>query len=78
MKQSNEYAKWFEPHMFSDTPKTVFAALALSFALRLNEDDFERAMSEVISEWQVLNNSGIVPQPVPAYMSRSRSMKDEG
>lgn len=70
MKQSNEYAKRIDPQTFADTPKTVYAAIALSLAMRLNEDDFERAMSEIITEWQILHNGGLVPQAVPAYMSK--------
>lgn len=78
MKQSNEYAKWIDAQVFADIPKTVFAAIAVSFAMRLShsassgqdEDDIDRAMSEIIAEWQVLHHGGIVPQPVPPYMSK--------
>lgn len=70
LKKSNEYAKWIDAQVFADIPKTVFAAIAVSFAMRLNEEDFDRAMSEIISEWQTLHMVAIVPQPVPAYMSK--------
>lgn len=70
MKLPNEYSKIMPLRVLEDTPKTVFAAIAISFALRLNEDNFEQALSEIITEWQALNNTGIVPQPVPTYMSK--------
>lgn len=70
MKNLGEYAMLFDAKVYEDTPKSVFAAITLSFAMRLNEDDFERAMSEIIGEWQILNATGLVPQPVPAYMSK--------
>lgn len=70
MKLTNEYANLFDAKVYEDTPKSVFAAIAMSFALRLNEDNFERAMSEIITEWQILNMTGLVPQSVPPYMSK--------
>jgi hypothetical protein len=47
------------------TPKTVYAALAFSFAMRLCEDDQDRALELLRDEWGALHRVGIVPQKVP-------------
>lgn len=61
MKRMNNYANAVEG--YDRTPKSVYAALALSFALRLCEDDFDRANALIAEEWGILHNGGIVPQP---------------
>lgn len=63
-KKSNEYVDVF-PDLFERTPKSVFAAVALSLALRLNDDDLQDAIAELVSEWSVLHQNGIVPQAPP-------------
>lgn len=67
MKSMNEYADSI-PH-YDDIPKSVLAALAFSLAMRLEEDDPERAVSLLISEWLTLHRGGIVPQAVPGKFS---------
>ncbi len=47
---------------FGWTAKTVIAAVAYSFALRLTNDDFEAAKKLCTDEWQILYSNGIVPQ----------------
>lgn len=56
----NDYA--VEVYGYDDTPKSVFAALALSFALRLCEDDIHRARELLIEEWEILHRNEIIPQ----------------
>lgn len=63
MKRKNTYAEQFPD--YDRTPKAVYAALALSLALRLSEDDFPKALELLKDEWAVLYAQGIVPQ-VPA------------
>lgn len=64
MKTTNEYAESFGE--YREIPKAVFAAVALSFALRLvevegedNGDMFDLAEKLVVEEW---HRAGIVPQ----------------
>ena len=58
-KRDNEYAR--ELHDI-DAPKTVFMAIAFSFAMRLTEDDYAKAHALVCDEWRLLWQNGIVPQ----------------
>lgn len=64
LKISNEYAAAFE-RLYAETPKAVFAALAYSLARRLNEDQHEAAIGELLNEWRILHDNGILPQAVP-------------
>lgn len=70
-KKMNEYAREL-PH-YDDIPKSVLGALAFSFAMRLEEDDVDKAKTLLITEWAILYQGGIVPQPVP---SKLHSMVD--
>lgn len=58
-KRDNEYAQ----QVFAiEAPKTVWMAIAYSFALRLHEGNQERAAEDCYQEWGVLHANGIVPQ----------------
>ena len=50
----NQYVEYmndkYRGYFFDKTPKTVFAAIAMSLALRLCEDDFQRAFTLVKNE----------------------------
>lgn len=70
-KKRNDYVR--EIPSYDDIPKAVFAAIAFSFAMRLEEDDADRARRLLVTEWAILHQSGLVPQPVP---SRLRDMID--
>lgn len=60
---SNDYFKQAEAALGDrKTPKTVYAALAYSIALRLCEDDHERAKQMLREEWRALHAAGLVPQ----------------
>lgn len=61
MKLHNEYSREFG-RLYADTPKAVFAAIAYSFAMRLNEDQSDAALAEFMKEWRVLHQQGILPQ----------------
>ena len=47
---------------FTETPKAVYAALALSLALRLSDDDINAARSLLCQEWTTLHAGGLLPQ----------------
>lgn len=68
-KIGNEYARAFGP-LYARTPKAVFAAIAFSFALRLNEDHADRAAAEFLKEWETLHANGIVDQRPPSRPGR--------
>ena len=57
----NEYAAQFG-RLYTKTPKVVFAAIAYSLALRLNDDMPGAAIAAFLSEWNILHENGIVPQ----------------
>lgn len=64
MKKWNGYAASLPT--YSDTPKSVLAAIALSLAMRLNDDNAEAAVIEIYTEWAALHRAGIVPQKPPS------------
>ena len=45
-----------------NAPKTVWQALAFSLAMRICEDNSDKAVAEVAEEWRLLHAQGIVPQ----------------
>lgn len=61
-KTSNEYADLIDSSLYEKMPKTVLAAIAVSFALRLAEDDFSQVQDLLVEEWDTLHTAGIVPQ----------------
>lgn len=65
MKKLNEYVNALPPGLFAETPKSVFAAIAFSLAMRLNEDDKDAAVIAMCAEWATLHAAGIVPQKAP-------------
>jgi hypothetical protein len=69
MATTNEYAR--ELVQYEQTPKAVYAAIALSFAMRLNAEDFIEAERAVEDEWRILHDNGIVPQKPPAAIAKA-------
>ena len=65
VKLSNEYARLLGP-LYADMPKAVLAAIAVSFANRLNDGVFQGVECLLMDEWQALYDNGIVPQRPPA------------
>lgn len=66
-KLSNHYARYFGK-LYASTPKSVFAAVALSLAyIDVEEKGFPEAVEQFLFEWRCLHENGIVPQkpPVP-------------
>jgi hypothetical protein len=62
--RSNEYAVYLG-RLFEECPKTVLAAIAVSFASS-GGDFLDQSEKIVAHEWQVLHENGIVPQAPPA------------
>lgn len=77
--QSNEYVDGIlggpGNKLYVDTPKAVFAALAISLAAQLGEDadDFAPVIVRLAHEWWCLHNNGIVTQPVSAALRLASS-----
>lgn len=74
-KRGNEYMSACGPGFYTDTPKAVWAALAVALAVRLGgiteegedapADEFAAAAALIREEWRALHAIGIVPQAPP-------------
>jgi hypothetical protein len=60
VKVGNEYASVLGD-LYTDIPKAVFAAMAVS-ALTCGGDHIEEAQANIVREWWALYNSGVVTQ----------------
>ncbi len=60
-KKDNEYARLV---LHIDAPKTVWMAIAVSFANRLEDGIFAEVPGAIQREWATLHLNGIVPQKV--------------
>lgn len=60
----NCYQETLGSELFEACPKTVFAAIAVSFASK-GGDYLDEAREKVLKEWWVLYHNGIVPQKPP-------------
>lgn len=75
--RSNEYLALAGARFYDRTPKAVFAALAISFAMRIGDDedsmpqphDMDRIEAILLEEWRILNVNGIVPQKAPKRLA---------
>ncbi len=65
--KTNDYVRALPPGMFDGMPKTVWASLAISFALLCSDEDFEKAVERISEEWKLLHEGGIVPQRPKAF-----------
>jgi len=68
--RSNGYVESLEPGTFDKIPKTVFAAIAVSFAIMRGDDEGnevgpEAATPFILREWWALYHAGIVDQRPP-------------
>lgn len=63
-KIGNEYARMFDGGLYDATPKAVFAAIVAS-VMSTGGDFPEEAVPNMLKEWDILNQCGIVKQPVP-------------
>lgn len=62
--RTNEYAEYLGP-LFDDCPKSVLAAIAVSF-ITTGGDWPQLAQAGIVREWRILHQAGIVPQKPPA------------
>jgi hypothetical protein len=62
MSRVNSYMYDFGMDLYCAMPKSVIAAVAFSLALRLCEDNYDRAKQLIKSEWKILFKYGIVSQ----------------
>ena len=58
-KNDNEYARLV---VAVDAPKTVWMALAVSFAARCGFERTDHLTTHMLHEWTLLHQNGIVPQ----------------
>lgn len=80
-KLRNTYVDALGPDLYKTTPKAVFAALAVSFAVRLQgefEGGFPAVKKELVKEWDVLWSNGIIPQPAPDQVDEELDPTPEG
>ncbi len=47
---------------YEQTPKAVYAAIAVSFAAFFKEGDLDAVEDHIHREWRILHGQGIVPQ----------------
>lgn len=66
---SNPYADIVPSSVYEVIPKTVWAAIAVSFAT-CGGDTLDDATRAIVHEWSILHQNGIVPQPVPAALRK--------
>lgn len=60
--KGNEYQKVLSAEFYRRCPKSVLAAIAVSYAARQFDEDFTMAENAIIDEWKALYTNGIVPQ----------------
>jgi hypothetical protein len=58
-KKDNEYARLVH-HV--DASKTVWMAIAVSFAMQATQGQLETIDAAIMAEWETLHANGIVPQ----------------
>lgn len=61
-KKTNEYMKSIDASFYEGCPKSVFAALAVSYIANYVGIPLEDVTKELHKEWGLLNSQGIVPQ----------------
>lgn len=71
----NCYALASGREFFDSIPKSVWAALAVSFATQ-GGDYLDKAAERIAEEWRILHENGIVPQ-APNKVARAAIAKAE-
>lgn len=69
-KMLNEYAEAVPCAVYEAIPKAVWAAIAISFANRIDGDRLDQAAQMIVHEWSILHQNGIVPQSIPAALRK--------
>jgi hypothetical protein len=75
MKKTNEYTKRIDSRVFEKTPKTVFAAIAVSAIMR--DSAKYDATKYLLEEWWILHDNDIIPQKPVAHDTLTSLPADE-
>lgn len=70
MKQTNSYKNMIDPELYRNTPKAVYAAVAVSFLVNHQHETWGTIDSALIDEWKTLHSQGLVPQKPPKRVKR--------
>ena len=70
----NEYMSGFPD--FDRTPKSVIAAIAVSFAALQSDGDFEKAKELIRQEWFLLHQGRVVPQKPPKAKKIEKAIEE--
>lgn len=68
-KLSNAYVDSLPAGLYEDTPKAVWAAIAISLAT-CGGDRLDAAAQALVKEWRILHENNIVPQAIPASLRK--------
>ena len=60
----NEYEEVIDSQLYASIPKSVIAAILVSYLQRLGVG-FDDVDSAIVEEWVILHGQGIVPQKPP-------------
>jgi hypothetical protein len=61
---------------FDRTPKSVIAAIAVSFAALQSDGDFEKAKELIRQEWFLLHQGRVVPQKPPKAKKIEKAIEE--
>lgn len=63
IKKSNEYQKMMSTELYAKTPKSVFAAIVVSYFYNHEQKEtIEEVDNAIKHEWEILYLQGIIPQ----------------
>jgi hypothetical protein len=68
-KTLNQYVEAVPRRVYEDTPKAVWAAIAISLAT-CGGDRLDDATRALMHEWGILHMNGIIPQAVPSHLRK--------
>jgi len=70
LAKGNKYAAELG-RLYDDIPKAVLAAIAVSYA-STGGDHIDDAVPNILREWGILHENGIVPQKPPAPKKKAK------
>ena len=75
MATMNTYTELINDNFYRDTPKAVFAALAISYLINHQGADYSKPEileQMLVNEWHLLHQAGVIPQEAAAGSWRPR------
>lgn len=74
IKTTNSYQNILSPEFLEKCPKSVLAAIAVSFTI--NHQNFSEEMAEevILNEWHILHKNGTIPQKPHREVKNRRKM----